>query len=97
MTADGKNVAKAAYSKYFEPMYTTEMDAINQNIIATGGVATYTWFGDSNGNGIVDPGEYNPVPKSTFSPKANSIDPNLRDPKVDEILFSYQRELLNNV
>jgi hypothetical protein len=97
MTADGKNVAKAAYSKYFEPMYTTEMDSINQNIITTGGVATYTWLGDLNGNGIVDPGEYNPVPKSTFSPKANSIDPNLRDPKVDEILFSYQRELMNNV
>ncbi len=97
MTGDGKNVAKAAYSRYFEPMYTTEMDAINQNIIQTSGVATYTWFGDLNGNGIVDPGEYNPVPKNTFSPKANSIDPNLRDPKVDEILFSYQREVMNNV
>ena len=97
ITNDGKNVAKIAYSRYFEPMYTTEMDAINQNIIQTGGVATYTWLGDTNGNGLVDPGEYNPVPKSTFSPKANSIDPNLRDPKVDEIMFAYQRELMGNV
>jgi hypothetical protein len=97
MTEDGKNVAKVAYSRYFEPMYTTEMDAINQNIIQTGGIATYTWLGDRNGNGIVDEGEYNPAPKSTFTPKANSIDPDLRDPRVDEILFSYQREVISNV
>jgi len=97
VTEDGKNVAKAAYSRYYEPMYTGEMDAINQNIIQTGGVATYTWLGDKNGNGIVDAGEYNPTPKSAFSPKANSIDPNLRDPRVDEILFAYQREVVNNV
>jgi carboxypeptidase family protein len=97
ITQDGRNVAKVAYSKYFEPMYTGEMDAINQNIIQTGGVATYAWFGDTNGNGIVDDNEYNHTPKSTFTPKANSIDPDLRNPKVDEILFSYQREVMNNV
>jgi hypothetical protein len=97
ITEDGKNVGKAAFSRYYEPMYTGEMDAINQNIIQTGGVATYTWLGDKNGNGIVDAGEYNPVPKSVFTPKANSIDPNLRDPRVDEILFTYQREVINNV
>jgi hypothetical protein len=97
ITEDGRNVAKVAYSKYFEPMYTGEMDAINQNIIQTGGVATYAWLGDTNGNGIVDDNEYNHTPKSTFTPKANSIDPKLRNPKVDEILFSYQREVMNNV
>jgi hypothetical protein len=97
ITEDGRNVAKVAYSKYFEPMYTGEMDAINQNIIQTGGVATYAWFGDTNGNGIVDDGEYNHTPKSTFTPKANSIDPKLRNPKVDEVLISYQREVMNNV
>ena len=97
ITEDGRNVAKVAYSKYFEPMYTGEMDAINQNIIQTGGVATYAWFGDTNGNGIVDDNEYNHTPKSAFTPKANSIDPKLRNPKVDEILVSYQREVMNNV
>ena len=98
VTEDGRNVAKVAYSRYFEAMYTGEMDAINQNIITTNPPpAVYTWFGDANGNGRVDPGEFNPVPKSTFTPKANSIDPSLRDPKVDEILFSYQREVMGNV
>src|SRR5207248_11381705 len=57
----------------------------------------YTWLGDLNGNGLVDDNEYNHTPKSVFSPKSNSIDPHLRDPKVDEILFSFQRELMNNV
>jgi len=97
ITEDGKNVAKASYSRYYEVMYTTEFDAINQNIIKTTGVATYRWFGDTNGNGIVDPGEYDPNPISVFRPTSNRIDPNLRDPKTDEIMFGYQRELMSNL
>ncbi len=97
MTQDGRNVLKAAYSRYFETMYTQEFDAINQNIINTSGVATYQWFGDSNLNGVVDPGEYNPNPLAVFKPKSNSIDSNLRDPKNDEIVVAFQRELAANV
>lgn len=97
MTADGRNVAKAAYSRYFESMYTTEFDTINPNVIQTTGVATYTWFGDLNRNGIVDPGEYSPSPISVFTPRNNSIDPNLKDPKNDEIMFAFQREVVANV
>jgi hypothetical protein len=97
VTADGKNVAKASYSRYYEVMYTGEMDAINQNIIQTTGVATYTWFGDLNNNGVVDTGEYNPQPRSVFTPRSNSIDPNLKDPRNDEITFGYQRELSRDV
>jgi len=92
-----KDVVKVAYSRYYEVMYTGEFDAINQNIINTGGVATYTWLGDANGNGKVDAGEYNPSPLSVFKPKQNSIDPNLKDPKNDEIMFAYQREVAANV
>ncbi len=29
--------------------------------------------------------------------KSNAIDPNLKDPKNDEIMFAFQRELMNNV
>ena len=29
--------------------------------------------------------------------RSNTIDPNLRDPKNDEIMFAFQRELMNNV
>ena len=98
MTGDGRNVAKASYSRYYEVMYTGEFaDVINPNTINTGGLATYRWFGDLNGNGQVDSGEYDPVPLSTVQPKLNSIDPKLKDPKTDEITFAYQRELANNL
>lgn len=97
VTDDGKNVVKASYSRYYEVMYVTEFSSINPNTIQTNGVATYTWFGDANGNGIVDPGEFNPTPKSVFAPRDNAIDPKLRDPRTDEIMFAFQRELMSNV
>jgi hypothetical protein len=103
LTADGRNVAKASYSRYFDVMYTGEFaDVINPNLIRSGktssfGVATYRWFGDLNGNGLLDDNEYDHTPLSTFTPRSNSIDPNLRNPKTDEITLGYERELTNNV
>jgi hypothetical protein len=92
LNEDGKNVAKASYSRYFETMYTSEYSTINGNGINTSGVATYSW------NGAFDPSG-RPVLgtlQSQFVPKANTIDPNLRDPKNDEIMFAFQRELAPN-
>jgi hypothetical protein len=108
LTEDGKNVAKASYSRYYEGMYTTEFSAINGNSIQTGGVATYAWNGLKNADGTVPasgllnangtvpaPGTL-PTPKSVFAARSNTIDPKLRDPKDDEIMFAFQRELANN-
>jgi len=95
LTEDGKNVVKASYSRYFESMYTSEYSTINPNSIQSSGVATYAFNGDLNHNGYADPNELG-VLKSQFVPKSNSIDPNLRDPKNDEIMFAYQRELAAN-
>ena len=98
VTEDGRNVAKAGYSRYYEVMYTGEFaDVINPNTINTGGLATYRWFGDANGNGLVDAGEYDPAPLSTVQPRLNSIDPKLKDPRTDEVTFGFQRELARNV
>ena len=56
LTEDGKNVAKASYSRYYESMYTSEYaQHQRQQHRQTGGVATYAWLGDLNGNGKVDP------------------------------------------
>ena len=96
LTEDGKNVAKASYSRYYESMYTTEFSSVNPNSISTTNIpVVYSWLGDKNGNGIVDNNELGAL-KSQFVPKANSIDPNLKDPKNDEIMFAFQRELANN-
>lgn len=98
LTDDGRNVAKASYSRYYEVMYTGEFaDVINPNTINTTGLATYRWFGDRNANGQVDAGEYDPVPLTTVQPKLNRIDPSLRDPKTDEITFGFQRELAHDL
>jgi len=95
LSENGKNVAKASYSRYYESMYTTEFSSINPNSITTGGVATYAFLGDLNRNGKADPNELGAL-RSQFTPSSNSIDPNLKDPKNDEIMFAYQRELANN-
>jgi hypothetical protein len=94
----GRSVAKASYSRYYEVMYTGEFaDVINPNTINTGGLATYRWFGDANGNGIVDTGEYDPAPLSTVQPRLNQIDADLKSPRTDEVTVGYQRELARNV
>jgi hypothetical protein len=96
LTEDGKNVAKASYSRYYESMYTSEFNTINPNIIDTTNIpVVYSWLGDKNGNGIVDANELGAL-KSQFVPKQNTIDPNLKDPKNDEIMFAFQRELASN-
>ncbi len=93
VTEDGKNVVKASYSRYYEVMYTTEFSSINGNGINTGGVATYSWNGafDANGRPVLG------TLKSQFVPKSNAIDPNLKDPRNDEIMFAYQREVASNL
>ena len=97
VTHDGKNVAKASFSRYAETMYTQVFDIINPNIIRTAGLATYQWFGDRNGNGLIDAGEYNPNPTSVFKPAANTIDPNLKTPMNTEYTIGFERELAANI
>jgi hypothetical protein len=93
LTEDGKNVAKASYSRYYEVMYTTEFSSINPNSISTTNIPyVYAWKG-FNPDGSLNLGAL----KSQFIPKQNTIDPNLKDPRDDEIMFAYQRELLNNI
>ena len=95
LTEDGKNVAKASYSRYFESMYTSEYATINPNSIQTSGIQTWSFLGDLNGNGKADRNELGTL-KSQFVAKSNQIDPNLKDPKNDEIMFAFQRELASN-
>jgi len=76
-------------------MYTTEFSSINGNSIQSGatGVAVYSWNGAFQPNGLPVLGSQ----KSQFVPKSNAIDPNLKEPKDDEIMFALQRELASNV
>jgi len=94
LTEDGRNVAKASYSRYYDVMYMTEFASVNPNIISTTSSQipiVYTWKG-YNADGSLNLGGV----KRRFTPSTNAIDPNLRDPKDDEIVFAYQRELASN-
>src|SRR4029077_6477075 len=97
LTEDGKNLAKASYSRYYEVMYTTEFSSINGNApqgtgVSGGGVATYAWNGAYTPAGLPVLGAL----KSQFVARQNTIDPNLKDPHNDEIMFAFQRELASN-
>ena len=67
LTEDGKNVVKASYSRYYESMYTSEFNSINPNSIQTGGVQTWSFLGDLNGNGKAERNELG-VLRSQFGP-----------------------------
>ena len=92
-----KTVAKASYSQDHEHMYTTFFsDVVNPNIIRTTGVATYQWFGDLNNNNYVDDNEIGNL-TSRFTPTANSIASDVKEPRTDEFTLGFQRELVNNL
>lgn len=95
LSADGRNVAKASYGRYFDILTSGDFQLTNPNTFAN--IATYRWFGDLNTNGIVDPNEYNPAPLSVFVARSNSIDPDFKQPKVDEFTAAFERELIPNV
>jgi hypothetical protein len=97
ITEDGRNVAKASYSRYYEVMYIDEFNSVNPNIISTATDSIpvkYAWR-DANSNLQPEPNELTQTFR--FTPRSNTIDPDLRDPKNDEIMFAYQREIMSNL
>jgi hypothetical protein len=95
LTEDNRNVVKASYGRYYDILTSGDFSLINPNTFNN--IATYRWFGDLNNNGVVDSNEYNPAPLSVFVARSNSIDPDFKQPKVDEITLAYERQLLANV
>jgi hypothetical protein len=78
-------------------MYIDEFNTVNPNIISTATESIpvkYAWR-DTNGN--LQPEASELTQTFRFTPRSNTIDPNLRDPKNDEIMFAYQRELVSNL
>ena len=71
LTEDGKTVAKASYSRYYESMYTSEYASINPNShLRPVALQTWSFLGDSNGNGKADRSELGTL-SSQFVPKSN--------------------------
>ena len=77
----------------------TEFSSINPNTHPARRAIpiVYTWLGDANNNGLVEHNELGRSESQCSCRRANTIDPDLRNPKNDEIMFAFQREVTNNV
>ena len=97
LTEDGKNVAKASYSRYYESMYTSEFTQHQPEHASRPAASRPTsWTRRSRTATARSTATSSARCKSQFVPRSNTIDPNLKDPKNDEIMFAFQRELANN-
>ena len=103
VTGNGKTLARANYARYYGQIGTGGIAGTINPV----GTTTLRWnWADLNRNGSADPGEIalssSPVslvtgnwsaanPANTVS--ANSVDPNLRNDKTDEIIVGMDREI----
>lgn len=95
LTADGRNVAKASFGRYYDNLAGTMFSILNPNTFAA--IGTYRWFGDANGNGRLDANEYDPQPLTVNRAASNAISPNFKQPKVDEMTLAFERQVANGL
>jgi hypothetical protein len=103
--AERHTLARASYARYANQLGSYP----NSSLSAIPGVAyAYYAWNDANGNHLIDPGELNIAgglikPAINFNPNnptspvsVNSIDPNLKSQKTDEIVGGIGHELFTN-
>jgi hypothetical protein len=102
LTGDGKTLARANYARYYGQVGTggvaSEINPVGSTTLR------YPWT-DFNHNGVADPGEIalsgTPLSASTNwsaanpanTVSANSVDPNLKNDKTDELIVGFDREI----
>jgi hypothetical protein len=98
VTGDGKNVIKGGYGRFNQLReLQPDLTNINENVIST---TIWDWH-DNNGNKLYEPGEVNLNPNGTdFRSITGTIlgvvNPNEKQPKVDEFSLTFERELRAN-
>jgi hypothetical protein len=101
VTGNGKNVLKGSYAQYYGQRAPAELSTVRS--VSAGATVDLPWV-DLNGDKFVqanevDPGRilafggaYNPAnPTQTTSP--NSVDPDLKNERTDEIVAGFSKEL----
>jgi outer membrane receptor protein involved in Fe transport len=98
VTGDGKTVLKGGYGR-FNQLRELQPDVtnINQNVLAT---TIWDWH-DNNGNKLYEPGEVDLNPngldfRSISGTVLGVVNPNEKQPKMDEFSLTFERELLAN-
>jgi hypothetical protein len=102
LSADGKTLIRANYARYYGQVGNGGVAATINPVSQT--VVRWPWV-DANKNGIAEPGEVQVSPAGTLvtgtwsatnpanSVSSNSVDPNLKNDKTDEVILGVDREI----
>jgi hypothetical protein len=101
---DDKTIARASYARFVSGMNNLN---VNQNSAAPGGTYLFYPWNDANHNNLVDAGEadftnlvtyigWDPAHPNNVDPSLvlGKVDYNMKSPKTDEFVLSFERELL---
>jgi hypothetical protein len=90
LTSDGKTLLRGSYGRFYHQIGTDLVSSQNPN----GRAAALFRFEDGNGNGTLDPGEVDfEAPLSVSLPAVNEIDPDIVQPRTDELSLGLDREI----
>ncbi len=90
LTADGRTILRGGYSRFSHQIGTDLVSSQNPN----GRAAALFRFEDDNGNGILDSGEVDfDAPLAVSLPSTNEIDPDIVQPRTDEVAIGLDREM----
>jgi len=90
LTSDGKTLLRGSYGRFYHQIGTDLVSSQNPN----GHAGALFRFDDENRNRILDPGEIDfEAPLSVSFPAANEIDPDIVQPRTDELTVGLDREM----
>jgi len=90
LTGEGKHALKASYGRYHHVISTGFIGVVNQN----GGAGQFHVWNDRNGDTIFQNGEEGDL-LSTSGGTTNQVDPDLGQPRTDELIVGIDNELAN--
>jgi hypothetical protein len=90
LTEDGRTLLRGSYSRFSHQIGTDLVSAQNPN----GRAGALFRFADANGNRLADPGEIDfEAPLAVNLPATNEVDPDIVQPRTDELSLSVDREI----
>jgi hypothetical protein len=90
LTSGGKTLLRGSYGRFYHQIGTDLVSSQNPN----GRAAALFRFEDENGNRTLDPGEVDfEAPLAVSLPAANEIDPDIVQPRTDELALGLDREI----
>jgi hypothetical protein len=90
LTSDGRTILRGSYGRFYHQIGTDLVSSQNPN----GRAGALFRFEDENGNRVLDPGEIElETPLAVSLPALNEIDPEIAQPRTDELSLGLDREM----